>query len=122
MFCPTATLVGAETDTPTFAAGVTVVETLAELFVVIGSVDWLGMLAEFEIEGTPAAVGITTMVSTAWAFEARLPMVPVTVPLELVPVMPPGADAETNVTFAGSTSVIATFEASLGPKFTIVIV
>jgi len=90
---------------------VTVVATVTELLVVLGSTSVAITLAVLVM--LPATVGVTTMVTVALLPLASDPRVQVTV---LVPLQAPWlADAETNVTPAGSVSVTVTPEAEDGP-------
>jgi hypothetical protein len=96
---------------------VTVVEVVAELFVVTGSGVAEVTLTVFV--SVPAAVGVTTMVMVAVAAFAKVPRLQVTAavpehePVDVV--------AETKVTPAGNVSVTDTPWAESGPLFVTVI-
>jgi hypothetical protein len=98
--------------------GFTVVVAVAESFSRFGSAVVELTVAVFE--SGPAAVGVTTIVTVADAPAAREPSSHVTTPPPEQ--LPAEADAETNVTAAGSGSLTVTASAVLGPAFVAVIV
>src|SRR4051794_1242904 len=116
MCCPTRAQVGVGViGTERSAIGVTVVVTLAALFVGIRSDAVLVTAAAFMIEGDAAEDGFTTIVTVAVAPEIRVPRLAVTVPLACVGVVPSDDEAETKVALVGSTSLSDTPVAALGP-------
>jgi hypothetical protein len=100
-------------------AGFTVVEALAELFAVLGSLSFAAMLALLVID--PSACGLTRIVAVADAPLARLPKLQVTVPLawEQLPWL---GVAESYVAVAGRLSVRVTPLAVEEPLFVAVTV
>jgi len=96
------------------AAGFTVVAALAELFALFGSLTADEAVAWFVIE--PVDCGVTLICTLALEPLAMLPSGHVIVPADWVQVPWEGV-AETNVTPAGSVSLIETLVAVDGPEF-----
>ncbi len=96
------------------ATGVTVVTAAAELFAALLSVIAPLTLAVLVIDGTAPACGVTLISTAAFPPLAIVPTLHVTVCGPALYVHP--AEAELNVTAAGSVSVSTTF-AALTPAF-----
>jgi hypothetical protein len=98
-----------------FAAALTVLLVLEELFPDTGSFTLLDTVAVLLTVPTAAADGVTIMVTVALPLLATVPIAQVIVAVPLH--VPCDGVAETNVTFAGNVSLTVTPVAALGPEF-----